>query len=112
MRNSIYYIKVQIMKSQIAKHWAGRGGNSPLCQEKSFGANIDIDKDSKSLNPSLRAQIGNFSANTGASVNPRGANYNVGLNYNKGGFHAGVGLSGQNKTKPNVTASIGYNKTF
>lgn len=100
------------MKPQIAKHWAGRGGNSPLCQKASFGANVEVDKDAKSLNPSLRAQVGGVRATTGANITPIGTNYNVGLSYNKNGFNAGVMVSGQDKNKPNVTAGIGYNREF
>lgn len=100
------------MKSKISKHWSGKGYNSPLRQEKSFGANLIVDKESRSLSPSLSAQIGRLNAETNANISKGNTNYNVGLNYNKGGFSAGVGLEGQNKDKPNVIASIGYKKTF
>jgi hypothetical protein len=45
-------------------------------------------------------------------VTPKGGDFNAGLNYNRGGFSAGVGISGMSKEKPNMTANIGYKKKF
>ena len=100
------------MKSKISKHWTNKSYNSPLCQEKSFSANLAVDKESKSLNPSLSIGLGRFSAETNANISKGQTNYNAGLNYNKGGFSAGIGVSGVNKDNPNVTANVGFKKTF
>jgi|LauGreDrversion4_1035100.scaffolds.fasta_scaffold389555_2 hypothetical protein len=85
---------------------------TPLKQEKSIEANIDFDKEEKSLSPSLTASSGAFNVKAGGTVTPKGGDFNAGLNFNKGGFSAGVGVSGMSKEKPNVTASIGYKKKF
>lgn len=100
------------MKPAILKHCAGRNYNSPLHQEKKIEANVSVDKEQKMLSPSLSASSGALSANANANISPGGRNFNVGLNYNKGGFSAGIGVGGTNKSKPNMTASIGYSKTF
>ena len=100
------------MKPSILKHCSGRNYNSPFLQEKTIEANVAVDKEQKMLSPSLSASSGALSANAGANISPTGRSFNAGLNYNKGGFHAGVGVEGANKSKPNVTASIGYSKTF
>ena len=100
------------MKPQILKHCAGRNYNSPLRQEKTIEANITADKDQRMLSPSLAASSGALSANANANISTSRTGFNAGLNYNKGGFSAGVGVEGTNKSKPNVTASVGYKKTF
>ena len=100
------------MKPQILKHCAGRNYNSPLRQEKTVEASITADKDRKMLSPSLAASVGALSANANANLSANGTGFNAGLNYNKGGFSAGVGIEGTNKSKPNVTASVSYKKTF
>jgi hypothetical protein len=100
------------MKPTILKHCSGRNYNSPFHQEKSFSADLNIDKERKMISPSLSAASGNLSANAGANVSPMGKSYNAGIGFNKGGFHAGVGVSGTDKSKPNLMANIGYNKTF
>jgi hypothetical protein len=104
-----------IMKPSILKHCSGRNYNSPFRQEnkeRSFGANLNIDKEQKTISPSLSAASGNLSANAGANISPTSKSYNAGIGFNKGGFHAGVGISGANKSKPNVTANLGYSKNF
>ena len=100
------------MKSQISKHWAGKGYNSPLMQERSIETNIEFDKAERTMTPTLTASSGAFNVKAGGTVSPKGGDFNAGLNYNKGGFSAGVGVSGMSKEKPNVTASIGYKKKF
>ena len=103
------------MKSPILKHCSGRSYNSPFRQEdrkKSFSADLNIDKDQKMVSPSLSATSGNLSANAGANISPMGTSYNAGIDFNKSGFHAGVGISGADKSKPNVTANLGWSKTF
>jgi hypothetical protein len=100
------------MKPTISKHCAGRNYNSPFKQEKSVEANVSIDKDRKMLSPSLSATSGAISANASANVTPKRTGYEAGIEYNKGGFNAGVGVEGANKGKSNVTAHLGYKKTF
>ena len=103
------------MRSSILKHCSGRNYNSPFRQEddpKKIEANVSIDKERKMLSPSLSASSGNLSANANANISTSGTGFNAGLNYNKGGFSAGIGVEGSNKSKPNVTASVGYKKTF
>ena len=100
------------MKSQISKHWSGKGYNSPVHQERSIEANIDFDKEEKSMTPSLTANSGNFNVKAGGTLTPKGGDFNAGLGFSKNGFSAGVGVSGMTKEKPNMTASIGYKKKF
>ena len=103
------------MKPTISKHCAGRNYNSPLRQEekpKKVEASVSIDKERRMLSPSLAASSGNLSTNANANISTRGTGFDAGLNYNKGGFSAGVGVEGTNKSKPNVTASVSYKKTF
>jgi len=103
------------MKPSILKHCSGRNYNSPFHQEKkekSFSADLNIDQEQKMISPSLSATSGNLSANAGANISPMGTAYNAGIGFNKGGFHAGVGISGADKSKPNLTANMGYSKNF
>ena len=100
------------MKSQVAKHWSGKGYNSPLCQERSIETNIDFDKDERSISPSLTASSGSFNVKGAGTLTPKGGDFNAGLGFNRNGFSANVGVSGMSKEKPNVTASIGYKKKF
>ena len=100
------------MRSQIAKHWTGKGYNSPLMQERSIETNIEFDKAERTMTPTLTASSGAFNVKAGGTVSPKGGDFNAGLNYNKGGFSAGVGVSGMSKEKPSVTANIGYKKKF
>ena len=103
------------MKSTILKHCSGRNYNSPFHQEdrkKSFSADLNIDKDQKMVSPSLSATSGNLSANAGANISPMGTSYNAGIDFNKSGFNAGIGISGDDKSKPNIKAHLGYNKNF
>ena len=99
------------MKSTMSKQWAGRNYNSPL-QQKSIEGNIEVNKEQKSLSPYLNAVSGAFSVKAGGTLTPKGGDFNAGLNYNKKGFSAGVGISGMTGEKPNVTANIGYKKMF
>ena len=99
------------MRSPILKHCAGRSYNSPL-KQKSMEANLEVDKERQSLSPYLSASSGNFNVKAGGTLTREGGNFNTGLNYNKNGFSAGVGLSGATGEKPNVTANIGYKKVF
>jgi hypothetical protein len=85
---------------------------TPLKQEKSIEANIDFDKEEKSLSPSLTASSGAFNVKAGGTLNNKGGDFNAGLGFNKGGFSVGVGVSGMTGEKPNVTGNIGYKKKF
>jgi hypothetical protein len=100
------------MKPTILKHCSGRNYNSPFHQENNFGANLDIDKEQKTITPSLNATVKNLNANASTTFSPNGTYYNAGLNFNKNGFNAGVGVSGKNKSKPNLNAHVGYSKNF
>jgi len=85
---------------------------TPLKQEKSIEANIGIDPEEKSLSPSLTASSGAFRANAGGTLTTKGGDFNAGLEFNKSGFSAGIGVSGMTNEKPSVTGRIGYKKTF
>ena len=100
------------MKPQILKHCAGRNYNSPLMQERSIETNIEFDKEEKTMTPTLTASSGAFNVKAGGTVSPKGGDFKAGLNYNKGGFSAGVDVSGMTGEKPNVTGRLGYKKTF
>jgi hypothetical protein len=100
------------MRSQVAKHWTGKNYNSPLRQGRSIETNIEFDKAERTMTPTLTASSGAFNVKAGGTVSPKGGDFNAGLNYNRGGFSAGVGVSGMSKEKPNVTASIGFKKKF
>jgi hypothetical protein len=100
------------MGSFVSKHCSGRNYNSPLRQGKSVGGDVSVNKEERSLNPSLRASVGNFSTGATGSINPNGSRFDAGISYNKGGFSAGVGVSGMSGEKPNITAKVGFNKKF
>ncbi|MFY8170254.1 MAG: hypothetical protein ACOVK2_03955 [Candidatus Fonsibacter sp.] len=85
---------------------------SPLKQEKSIEANVDFDKDEKSLSPSLTANSGAFNVKAGGTLTTKGGDFNAGLGFDKNGFSAGIGVSGMTGEKPNVTGRIGYKKKF
>lgn len=85
---------------------------SPLNQGRSIEANIDLNKDERSMTPSLTASSGAFNVKAGGTVTPKGGDFNAGLNFNRGGFSAGIGVSGMTNEKPSVTGRIGYKKTF
>ena len=85
---------------------------TPLNQGKSIEANVNFDKDEKSLSPSLTASSGAFNVKAGGTVTPTGGDFNAGVGFNKGGFSAGIGVSGMSKEKPNLTANIGFKKKF
>lgn len=99
------------MRSPILKHCAGRNYNSPL-KQKSIEANVDVDKEEKSLSPYLSASSGAFNVKAGGTLTPKGGDFKAGLNFNKNGFSAGVGVEGMTGEKPNVTGHIGYKKEF
>lgn len=100
------------MKPQILKHCAGKSYNSPLKQGRSIETNVEFNKEERSMTPTLTASSGAFNVTAGGTLTPKGGDFTTGLNYNKGGFSAGVGVSGMTNEKPNITAKLGYKKKF
>jgi len=100
------------MRSNISKHSANRNYNSPLKQENSISTNLSVDKERKSLNPSLNIRYGDFGVNANGNISPKMNGFDTSVNYEKNGFNASIGLSSDNKTKPNIKASVGYTKKF
>jgi hypothetical protein len=100
------------MRSPISKHSSGRNYNSPLHQERSLETNVDVNKEEKSISPSVNLTMNKVSANVQGSMTPKNIGYNAGLGYSNKGFTAGVGVSGSNKSNPNITGHIGYKTTF
>jgi hypothetical protein len=101
------------MRSQIAKHWTGKGYNSPLRQESKGGisGNLEYDAEEKTVNPSIEANYKNLSLTSGATRNLKNKEVTFGgeLKYaNKKGFNANVGVTGSNINKPTVNAGLGF----
>ena len=84
----------------------------PAKGKKTVEAGISADKETMTLSPYLNASSGKFNANASANISPEGKSFNAGLNYNKGGLSAGVGVEKVPGLKPNMTANISYSKTF
>ena len=101
------------MRSQIAKHWTGKGYNSLLRQESKGGisGNLEYDAEEKTVNPSIEANYKNLSLTSGATRNLKNKEVTFGgeLKYaNKKGFNANVGVTGSNINKPTVNAGLGF----
>ena len=102
------------MKSQISKHWNGKGYNSPLRQEKKGGisGNLEYDTENRTVNPSLEAKYKNVSLSGSATNNldTKEVSFGSKLKYEgKKGFNANVGVTGSNVSKPTVSAGFGFN---
>jgi len=100
------------MGSFVSKHCSGRNYNSPLKQEKSINASVSVDKEERAIMPSLSATVGRLSLESSGNINDKGGDFNAGLGYKKGGFSAGMGVSGMTGQKPNMTAKVSYSKKF
>jgi hypothetical protein len=113
------------MRSSIAKHWAGKSGNSPLKQYKSplkkkgdpvkdsiptvkepkFTLDMNVDKNEKSVNSSLNYNNNRLNTTVSGGYKPNGSNINLEASYSnkKRNITFGGGVSKVEGSKPNVT---------
>lgn len=101
------------MKSQISKHWGGKGYNSPLRQESKGGVsgNLEYDTEERTINPSVEANYKNLSLTSGATrnLNNKETTFGGEIKYTgKKGFNANMGVTGSSVNKPTVSAGVGF----